>query len=102
MKKGNFVLGFVLGAMAGAAAILFANEDSEYIKVAKNKADSIKTDIGKATLETKDQIREFASKTMEKMEAYKNEVEQQIDEFKDAIEDVVDNIEENIENKIEE
>lgn len=97
MSKGNFVFGFIIGAMVGAATILFANEDCEYIKVAKNKADDIKSDIGKATVQTKDQVKELATKALNKMETYKGQIEKQIDELKSAVDNVVDNIEDKTE-----
>jgi len=102
MSKGNFVLGFLVGAVVGAAAIIFANEDSEYIKVAKNKADIIKSDLGKATVETKEQVKDLAVKALDKLEVYKNQIEKQIDEFKTTVENVVDNIEDKVDDIVHE
>ncbi len=99
MRKSGFILGVIVGALAGAAAILFTSEDNEYIKIARDKADGIKSDVSRVTNDTKEQIKDMTAKAVEKAEGYKKQLSAKFGDFKDAVEDVVDGVEEKFEEK---
>ncbi len=100
MRKSGFIVGVIVGVLAGAAAVLFTSEDNEYIRIARDKADDIKADVSRVTNDTKDQIKDMTAKAAEKAKGYKNQLSTKFNDFKDAVEDVVDEVEEKFEEEV--
>jgi gas vesicle protein len=97
MKKGGFLLGLLAGTLLGAAAVIFTNEDNEYVRLARDKAEDFKQDISKTASGVKEQLGDVTARAAEKAEIYKNQVEGKVKEFKKAADNVADVVKDELE-----